>query len=197
MSENGDDERVVDKRAAARMNHEAEQNGESKRRDGETEPKEAIAGNEALANSEAKAEAYYKNWQRSAADFANYKKRIEQDRGEMARLAKAALVINLLPIFDDLDRAASTVDSHLAGLNWVQGVLAIHQKFSHLLEAMDVKEISAAGEPFDPAQHEAIGHQPGDEGKVIHVAQKGYTLGDKVLRPAMVIVGKGNQGKEA
>ena len=187
MTGHDDDERAVDRRASASMNDD-----QPVRESGQ----EAAAGETPadVAAALEKADNYYRNWQRTAADFANYKKRIEQERTESARLAKAALIINLLPIFDDLDRATGTVDAHLAGLNWVQGVLAIQQKFSRLLEAMDVHEVSAAGEAFDPAMHEAIGQQAGDEGKVVHVAQKGYLLGDKVIRPAMVIVGNGNPG---
>jgi len=144
-----------------------------------------------LAEALAKADSFYKSWQRSAADFANYKRRVEQERGESARFASAALVINLLPVYDDLERAVGSVDANLAGLNWVQGVVAIQRKFWHMLEAMGVNEVAAAGESFDPAFHEAVARQPGDEGKVLHVVQKGYRLGEKVIRPAMVIVGEG------
>ncbi len=144
-----------------------------------------------LAEALAKADSFYKSWQRSAADFANYKRRVEQERGESARFASAALVINLLPVYDDLERAVGSVDANLAGLNWVQGVVAIQRKFWHMLEAMGVSELAAAGEPFDPANHEAVARQPGDDNKVLHVVQKGYRLGDRVLRPAMVIVGEG------
>ena len=138
-----------------------------------------------------KADTYYKNWQRTAADFQNYKRRIEQERGESARFANAALVINLLPVYDDLDRAVGTVDAHLAGLNWVQGVIAIQKKFTGLMTAMGVSEVPSEGAPFDPALHEAVANQPGSEGKVLAVVQKGYKIGDKVIRPAMVIVGQG------
>lgn len=179
-----EDERIADKRAASRMNAEGEAAAAAK--------DEATREASPLDEVEAKAESYYRNWQRSAADFSNYKKRVEQERSETARLAKAAIFINLLPIYDDLERAVAGVDAHLAGSNWVQGVLAIQQKFGRLMEAMDVKEIAAAGEPFDPSLHEAIGRQAGADGAVVHVAQKGYTLGDKVLRPAMVLVGDGS-----
>ena len=185
MSDGNDDEvRFVDKRAAARAAEEAA--GEGGGGSGE-----AAAAVDELASEREKAETYYKNWQRAAADFANFKRRVEQERQESARLSNAALVINLLPIFDDLDRAVSSVDSTLAGLNWVQGVTAIHSKFGRLLEAMGVKEVDAEGQAFDPARHEAVGKQPGDEGKVLHVLQKGYELQGKVIRPAMVIVGEG------
>lgn len=146
---------------------------------------------EQLAAERERAETYFRSWQRSAADFINYKRRVEQERSEAAKLANAAIAINLLPVFDDLDRAVESVDAHLAGLNWVQGIIAIHRKFKALLESMGVAEIAAAGEPFDPTIHEAVAQEPGDEGKVVHVLQKGYRLGDKVLRPALVIVGNG------
>jgi molecular chaperone GrpE len=158
----------------------------------EVEP--AVAGGEVgdLEAEREKAETYYRNWQRSAADFANYKRRVEQERGEQARFANAATVINILPVFDDLDRAVETVDANLAGLNWVQGVIAIHRKFANMLEAMGVAEIPASGEAFDPAVHEAVAQQPGEANRVLHVVQKGYRLGERVVRPAMVIVGDGN-----
>ncbi len=174
-----EDERIVDRRAASRMNEDDEAGAEA-----------PASPEEQLAAEREKAESYYRNWQRSAADFANYKKRVEQERGESARLVSAALVINLLPVYDDLERAVATVDAHLAGLNWVQGVVAIQRKFQQLLEAMGVSEIAAAGETFDPNRHEAVGKQPGDDGKVLHVVQKGYQIGDRVIRPAMVIVGE-------
>ena len=192
MSEEGHG--IVDKRAASRMT------GESKQ-----EPREAVADeveetadtgevqelDAQLTAEREKAEQYYKNWQRSAADFVNYKRRVEQERGEQARFANAATVINILPVFDDLDRAVETVDANLAGLNWVQGVVAIHRKFANMLEAMGVNEIPAQGQAFDPAVHEAVARQPGAENTVLHVVQKGYRLGDRVVRPAMVIVGQG------
>ena len=183
------DERFVDKRSASRG---AE--GAGRREQGEvpaSPPADGAEPVDELASEREKAETYYRNWQRAAADFQNFKRRVELERSESARLSSAALVINLLPVFDDLDRAVASVDSTLAGLNWVQGVTAIHQKFGRMLEALGVREIEAVGEQFDPARHEAIGNQPGEEGKVLQVAQKGYSLHDKVIRPAMVIVGSG------
>lgn len=181
---NEDEPQVVDRRAASRMGA-----------DDAPPPAESSppADDPALTAEREKAEQYYKNWQRSAADFINYKRRIETERSEQARFASAALVINILPIFDDLDRAVGTIDAGLAGLNWVQGITNIHRKFANLLEAMDVHEVEATGKPFDPALHEAVARQAGPEGAVIAVVQKGYTLGDRVIRPAMVIVGDGQE----
>jgi molecular chaperone GrpE len=186
MSEN-EDERFVDKRAASRMDDDADASASNA-----DEGNAPVAAGDELAAEREKAETYYKNWQRSAADFVNFKQRVERERSETARLASAALVINLLPIYDDLDRAVRSVDAQLAGLNWVQGVVAIQRKFANLMEAMNVSEVAAEGEAFDPARHEAVGKSPGDDGKVLHVVQKGYLLGDRVLRPAMVIVGEGS-----
>ncbi len=193
-----EEERIVDKRAASRMPDDAAKAGEGEQAHSaheEPHEKKRASKDDAaeLAAEREKAETYYKNWQRSAADFINYKRRIEQERGESARFAGAALVINLLPVFDDLDRAVSTVDANLAGLNWVQGVVAIHKKFGLLLQAMGVTELAAEGLQFDPSLHEAVSSQPGPEGKVLHVVQKGYALSDKVIRPAMVIVGDGSE----
>ena len=187
-------EPMVDKRAASRMG-EAEQQADGQPPTpppGEAGAPDSELGTRSseLAALAAQAETNLRNWQRTAADFANYKRRVEQERGESARFASAALIINLLPVFDDLDRAVTGVDANLAGLNWVQGVIAIHRKFANLLQAMGVEEIPATGEKFDPGLHEAVADQPGEDGKVLHVVQKGYRLGEKVVRPAMVIVGK-------
>lgn len=181
---------MVDRRRARMAAEAANGDGSGS---AEAEAAAPAAGDESveLAAEREKAETYYKNWQRSAADFINYKRRVEQDRSENARLANAAMVINILPVFDDIDRAVSTVDANLAGLNWVQGVIAIHRKFGQLLDAMGVTEVESAGQAFDPLKHEAIGQAPGEEGKILHVVQKGYSLGDRVIRPAMVIVGQG------
>jgi len=144
-----------------------------------------------LADEREKAQQYMRNWQRAAADYQNYKRRVEEERGETARLANAALIINLLPLLDDLERALQNVDTHLAGLTWLDGIRLIHRKFQAVLEMTGVEEIAADGREFDPALHEAVSQGPGEENKIVAVVQKGYRLGDRVIRPAMVVVGKG------
>lgn len=156
-----------------------------------------VEGLKALLDDERqKAQSYYANWQRAAADYQNFKRRVEEDRGEATRFANAALVINLLPILDDFERAFTNLDPALAGLNWVDGVKAIQKKMQGLLEFMGVSEIAADGELFDPALHEAISQAPGEENRVVAVAQKGYRLGERVVRPAMVVVGTGQASQE-
>lgn len=156
----------------------------------EEEPQDVDGLRARLAEEKEKAQSYLSNWQRAAADYQNFKRRVEQERSEVGRLANASLVINLLPLLDDLERALRTVDTKLAGLTWIDGIWLIYRKFQAVLENAGVKEIAAEGQPFDPNVHEAISEAPGEEGKVVSVVQKGYTLGDRVLRPAMVIVGK-------
>jgi len=152
---------------------------------------------ELLDDERAKAQTYMQNWQRAAADYQNFKRRVEDERSEVARFASAALVINLLPLIDDLERALQNVDAHLAGLTWVDGIRLIHRKFQAVLEMTGVEEVPADGQTFDPALHEAVSQGPGEENKVIAVVQKGYRLGDRVIRPAMVVVGKGEEGNGA
>lgn len=145
---------------------------------------------EQLAEAEEKAQGYLASWQRAAADFQNYKRRNEQERVELGRLANAALMINILPLIDDFDRAMQNVDSSIAGLTWMDGIRLIHRKFQMLLDAAGVTEIEADGQTFDPNVHEAVTFGEGEDGKVVSVVQKGYKLGDRVIRPAMVVVGK-------
>ena len=144
-----------------------------------------------LEEEREKAQQFRSNWQRAAADHQNYKRRVEEERSETARLANAALIINLLPLSDDIERALQNVDTHLAGLTWVDGIRLIHRKFVALLEMSGVEEIAADGAMFDPSQHEAVAQVAGDENRVVSVVQKGYRLGDRVIRPAMVVVGQG------
>ena len=145
-----------------------------------------------LEEERQKSQSFMASWQRAAADFQNYKRRVEEERSETARFASAALIINLLPMIDDLERALMNVDTHLAGLTWVDGIRLIHRKFQAVLEMTGVQEIEADGQTFDPAWHEAVSQGPGEENKIIAVVQKGYRLGDRVIRPAMVVVWDGS-----
>lgn len=146
-----------------------------------------------LAEAKAEADRLRNNWQRAEADFQNYKRRAEQERDESRRFAQASVIINLLPIVDDFERAFGSLDVRLAGLTWLDGMRLIYRKLAMLLENAGVQPIPAEGQPFDPRYHEAIAHVDGEEGKVISEVQRGYKLNDRVLRPAMVVVGKGKE----
>jgi molecular chaperone GrpE len=186
---------IVDKRASSRMRDEAQApDGDLPRPDEPQQEQEQVAKPELQAQLEeerGRAQSYYANWQRSAADFQNYKRRVEKEQQETARYASVAFVFNLLPVLDDLERAMDNLDATLAGLNWVQGIAQIQSKLRNLLASYGVEEIAADGAAFDPAQHEAISQAPGEEGHVVAVAQKGYRLGERIIRPALVVVGKG------
>ena len=139
------------------------------------------------------AQRYLDNWRRAEADFENYKKRVEQDRAESARFASTAVILNILPVLDDLDRAFKSLPEKLAHLTWTDGMRLIHRKLQATLEAQGVTEIKATGETFNPSVHEAVGETAGEEGRIIEEAQRGYKLHGRVIRPAFVIVGNGNQ----
>ena len=144
-----------------------------------------------LEKARADAQKYLANWQRAEADFQNYKRRTEQERDENRRFALASLIINLLPLLDDFERAFGSLDVRLAGLTWFDGMRLIYRKLQMILDNAGVSVIQAEGQPFDPRFHEAVMHAEGEEGKVLAEVQRGYKLHDRVLRPAMVIVGKG------
>lgn len=146
-----------------------------------------------LEEERAKAQTYYAGWQRAIADFQNYKRRIEDQRAHDQRLHNLSFVLNILPAIDDLERALASVDTTLAGFQWVEGIRQIHRKLEGALQASGVQEVSADGADFDPNVHEAVSQEAGEEGKVVRVLQKGYQMGDRLIRPAMVMVGRGTE----
>jgi molecular chaperone GrpE len=150
-----------------------------------------------LAEEKEKSDKYLANWQRAEADFSNYKRRAEQEKNETTTYANWALTLNLLPVLDDLERAITSLPPKLAKLTWVDGILLIHRKLRAVLESQGLTEIEAIGKPFEPSLHEAVAQVEGKEGIVINEVQKGYKLKDKLLRPALVVVGKGKEHKQA
>jgi molecular chaperone GrpE len=125
---------------------------------------------------------------RLAADFDNYKKRAARERQEYVALANERLLAELLPILDDLERALNAAEEHQEA-QLEDGVRLVHRSLAALLERYGVAPIETDGK-FDPHVHEALLSQPSEveEGSVIDVVQKGYKLGDRVVRPARVIV---------
>jgi molecular chaperone GrpE len=146
-----------------------------------------------LSEERAKAESYLASWKRAQADFVNYKRRSELDREENSRFANSVLILNLLPILDDLERALNSVPPRQAKLSWVDGVRLIERKLRAVLEAQGLTPIKTRGEPFDPNLHQAMMRSKGREGMVVRELQRGYKLHDRVLRPAMVAVGSGER----
>ena len=143
---------------------------------------------EVLAALRAERDEAIDRWKRTAADFDNFRKRATREREEYVTLANERLVQELLPILDDLERALVAATEHEeAALE--DGVRLVHQSLENLLARQGIREIDATG-MFDPHVHEALLSQPSDaaEGSVIDVVQKGYALGDRVVRPARVVV---------
>jgi len=133
---------------------------------------------------------------RLAADFENYKKRAARERQEYVAHANERLIGELLPILDDLERALSAAEEHQEA-QLEEGVRLVHRSLASLLERHGVTPISTEG-MFDPHVHEALLSQPSeaDEGAVIDVVQKGYKLGDRVVRPARVVVASAPPAQE-
>ena len=169
-----------------------------------TEEVEEVSELEALRQeleaAKAQAAEYLDGWQRARAEFANYKKRNEQERQELFKLANTTLITRLLPIFDDFERAFQTLPSNLLSLTWIDGVALIYRKLQAILEAEGLTLIETEGQSFDPLVHEAVTYEESaehQEGQIIGEAQKGYKLGDRILRPALVRVAKGKPASEA
>ncbi len=155
------------------------------------DPQDSEALNARLAEERQRAESFYASWQRAAADFANFKRRTEQERSEAAKFAGVGLVLQLLPIVDDLERALLNVPKELGGLTWIDGVHIIYRKLMAVMDAQGVQPIEAVGQDFDPNLHEAVMRAPGADGKVLSELQRGYTLQGRVIRPSLVQVGTG------
>ncbi len=142
-----------------------------------------------LEQAEAKRDEYLRDLQRLAADFDNYRKRALRDQEALVARAHERLVKELLPVLDDLERALDAAEVH-DEKSVVEGVRLVQQALRAALEKEGLAEIEADG-AFDPHVHEALLAQPGEgaePGSVLQVVQKGYRLGDRVLRPARVVV---------
>jgi molecular chaperone GrpE len=146
-----------------------------------------------LNEAEKQIEQFKDQWVRSVAEFKNYKRRTETERSDLIRNASASLVLKLLPIIDDFERASASVPEEVSSHPWWEGTRLIEQKLRTVLESEGVAPIEAEGTDFDPNIHEAVLYEEaeGQEGKVTAELQKGYRMHDRVLRPSMVKVGKG------
>ncbi len=130
---------------------------------------------------------------RALADLKNYRKRVEEERGAFAQFANVALILELIPILDNFNRAFAAVPDEISKTEWFKGALLLEQQLVGIVRKQGVTEIpSSIGKPLDPKIHEAIATGPGEKDTVIEEFEKGYMLGDKVIRPAKVKVGDGS-----
>jgi molecular chaperone GrpE len=147
----------------------------------------------ALADAERRAEEAQAGWQRERADFTNYKRRSEQEAAERAGRAADDLLLKVVAIADDFDLAIEHVPVESRESPWVEGIGAIDRKLRLLLESAGVTALRTVGQPFDPREQQAISYEESadvPDGTVLRELQRGYRVGDRILRPALVAVAR-------
>ncbi len=157
---------------------------------------------EVLEQTKKEAEHLREKWMRSAADIANYKKRVAREREETVKFANERLLKDFLPIIDDLelavDAASRVEDKEKAADQLTDGMKLVLKKFMSQLGKHNVTPFDSVGEGFDPNLHEAVQQMHGEveQGKVSQQLQRGFKLQDRLLRPAMVVVSLGPAADE-
>ena len=157
-----------------------------------TDTPEAMVSTDPISDLQRERDDYHDRWLRKTAEFDNYRKRVERERRERADEKITDLMLELLQVVDDFDRAL-TMDAGEGGAAYRKGVELIHVKLNDLLRRQGVQPIESLGSDFDPNVHQAVIHESSPEhreGEVIAELARGYTLGDRLLRPAMVKVAK-------
>lgn len=130
-------------------------------------------------------------WQRAQADLANLRKRTEQERSDLEKMASMFLVQEILPVLDNFERALNSIPGNLSMLTWIQGVMLIERHLSAILAHQGLEAIEALGKEFDARFHEAVSERETDEGSpgtVLQEYQKGYMMHGRVIRPSLVEV---------
>lgn len=162
----------------------------------EEEIDELTALHQQLEAVQAQADEYLDDLRRERAAFQNYKKRQENERAELRRTAQAALLVQIFPVLDDMERALDAIPDDQADQPWIEGIVFIQRKLQKTLENLGVVPVEAEpGQSFDPLIHEAVSYeenQDHQQGEIISVVQRGYHYqqGKRVLRPALVRVAK-------
>jgi len=148
-----------------------------------------------LAETEKKAAEYLDGWQRSQASFANFRKRTEAEQAQWRSTANAQILSRLIPVLDDFKRAFEAVPATYTDDAWLEGIRIVQRKLKAILDAENVKPIELKpGDAFDPKYHEAVLYQEVEgfeEGQIVAEVEAGYMLGERVLRPSVVVVAKG------
>lgn len=153
---------------------------------------ESAVATDALAELQRERDDYHDRLLRKSAEFDNYRKRVDRERREQADQAVANLLEELLLVVDDFDRAL-TIDADEGSAGYRKGVELIHAKLNDILRKRGVRPIETLGTDFDPNLHQAVIHEASPdhrEGEVIGELRRGYVIGDRLLRPAMVKVAK-------
>lgn len=157
-------------------------------------PSKPAEAEDPLAAAKAEAQKFRDQLLRTAADFDNFRKRSRRDQEDAAKKGKEGAVKELLPVFDNLERALTSSERAPDVKAVVDGLKLVMRQFGQSLEKMGIKRVQTVGHPFDPSQHEAIQHVESAEhppGVITAEVQAGYLLGEQLLRAAMVVVSKG------
>lgn len=131
---------------------------------------------------------------RALADYRNLERRVQEDAMSVAQYSKAQLVLKILVVLDSLDQAVAGASESEADSAWLKGVLMSIKQLRQVLSDEGLVEIEASGK-FNPQFHEAVDVHEGEDDKILEVVQRGYTLNEKVIRPARVVVGKSQPEK--
>ena len=175
------------KTSAAKEPTEIERTDPLEHEEESTAPNQNHAEIEALKTER---DEYLGQAQRALADFANFRRRSEQERVQAREIATRGLLGHLVPIVDELQRGLATMPEEEKGSAWAQGVQLIEKKLAALLEREGVIPVEALGKSFDPSVHEAVATEEGStQNVVVEVYQTGYKHGQGLLRPAVVKVG--------
>ncbi len=165
----------------------------------EAAPDEALASlRQELEDAQARQAEYLDGWQRARAELANARKRFQREQEQAYDNARADVLVRLLPILDDFQRALENVPEEASNDPWLEGIRLIERKFRHALEQEGVSAIADAGQEFDPFLHQAVTHEPSDSvpaGHIISALRTGYRMGEQVLRPSMVRVSSGPEAE--
>jgi molecular chaperone GrpE len=157
------------------------------------ETSEILVLQQELSEVRSKADEYLDGWQRSRADLANYRKRMEREQAQAYQTAAGNIIKRYLDVLDDLDRALRNRPSGGDGAGWADGIELIYRKLNTILESEGVMVMQTQDQLFDPSFHEAITLEDSpdhESGQIIEVLKQGYILGDRVLRPALVRVAR-------
>lgn len=143
-----------------------------------------------ITQLQVKNEELLNNWKRTAADFENFKKRKDSESKELFEFAKEMTVLKLMPSLQSLEQVLAFAPTDEKYKDWITGLRATIQQLEKTMEELGVVKIKTIGEQFDPTRHEAVGEDSGEAGKILKEVQPGFTVHDKVMIPAKVVVGK-------
>jgi molecular chaperone GrpE len=159
----------------------------------DTATSDSPAGTAACDDVKAERDKFYDLLLRKTAEFDNYRKRLERERQSWTEGAIGDVIGDLLPVIDDLERALKVEAVGEEGLAYRKGVELIHRRLLDVLKRRNVTVVDAVGQPFDPHLHQAVTYEPADgkpDGEIVEEFARGYLIGERLLRPAMVKVAK-------